>query len=147
MTSDVPQRTGNNLDPWYANYAERAAGLAASEVRALFAVASRPEVVSLAGGMPFVSALPQELIVSSMERVMRTQGPVALQYGSGQGIPQLREHILDVMALEGIRGSVDDVVTATGSQQALDLVAKLFIDPGDVILAEPKALIGFAGPG
>ena len=118
MTSDVPQRTGNNLDPWYANYAERAAGLAASEVRALFAVASRPEVVSLAGGMPFVSALPQELIVSSMERVMRTQGPVALQYGSGQGIPQLREHILDVMALEGIRGSVDDVVTATGSQQA-----------------------------
>jgi len=68
VTSDVPQRTGNNLDPWYANYAERASGLAASEVRALFAVASRPEVVSLAGGMPFVSALPQELIVSSMER-------------------------------------------------------------------------------
>ena len=145
MTSDVPQRTGNNLDPWYANYAERASGLAASEVRALFAVASRPEVVSLAGGMPFVSALPQELIVSSMERVMRTQGPVALQYGSGQGIPQLREHILDVMALEGIRGSVDDVVTATGSQQALDLVAKLFIDPGDVILAESPSYVGALG--
>jgi 2-aminoadipate transaminase len=114
VTSDgVPQRTGNNLDPWYANYAERAAGLAASEVRALFAVASRPEVVSLAGGMPFVSALPEELIVSSMERVMRTQGPTALQYGSGQGIPELREHILDIMSLEGIRGSVDNVVTAT----------------------------------
>ena len=145
VTSDVPQRTGNNLDPWYANYAERASGLAASEVRALFAVASRPEVVSLAGGMPFVSALPQELIVSSMERVMRTQGPVALQYGSGQGIPQLREHILDVMALEGIRGSVDDVVTATGSQQALDLVAKLFIDPGDVILAESPSYVGALG--
>ncbi|HET6673347.1 MAG TPA: aminotransferase class I/II-fold pyridoxal phosphate-dependent enzyme, partial [Agromyces sp.] len=133
VTSDgVPQRTGNNLDPWYSNYAERAAGLAASEVRALFAVASRPEVVSLAGGMPFVSALPQELIVSSMERVMRTQGPTALQYGSGQGIPSLREHILEVMSLEGIHGSVDNVVTSTGSQQALDLVAKLFIDPGDV---------------
>ena len=146
VTSDgVPQRTGNNLDPWYANYAERAAGLAASEVRALFAVASRPEVVSLAGGMPFVSALPQELIVSSMERVMRTQGPTALQYGSGQGIPALREHILEVMSLEGIRGSVDNVVTATGSQQALDLVAKLFIDPGDVILAESPSYVGALG--
>ncbi|HEY1106645.1 MAG TPA: PLP-dependent aminotransferase family protein, partial [Agromyces sp.] len=92
MTSDgVPQRTGNNLDPWYANYAERAAGFAASEVRALFAVASRPEVVSLAGGMPFVSALPQDLITTSMEKVMREQGPVALQYGGGAGIPALRE--------------------------------------------------------
>ena len=95
--------------------------------------------------MPFVSALPQELIVSSMERVMRTQGPTALQYGSGQGIPALREQILDVMALEGIRGSVDDVVTATGSQQALDLVAKLFIDPGDVILAESPSYVGALG--
>ena len=53
---DKPQ--GNNLDPWYSHYAERTAGLSVSEVRALFAVASRPEVVSLAGGMPFVSALP-----------------------------------------------------------------------------------------
>jgi 2-aminoadipate transaminase len=145
-TDGVPQRTGNNLDPWYANYAERAAGFAASEVRALFAVASRPEVVSLAGGMPFVSALPQELIQSSMDRVMREQGPVALQYGGGAGIPQLREHILDVMSLEGIRGaSVDDVVTSTGSQQALDFVAKLFLDPGDVVLAEAPSYVGAMG--
>ncbi len=146
VTSDgVQQRTGNNLDPWYANYAERAAGLAASEVRALFAVASRPEVVSLAGGMPFVSALPQDLVVSSMQRVMSEQGPTALQYGSGQGIPALREQILEVMALEGIKGTVDNVVTATGSQQALDLVAKLFIDPGDVILAESPSYVGALG--
>ncbi|WP_436407389.1 PLP-dependent aminotransferase family protein [Agromyces litoreus] len=147
MTSDgVPARAGNNLDPWYANYADRAAGLAASEVRALFAVASRPEVVSLAGGMPYVSALPQELITSAFERTMREQGPVALQYGSGQGIPALRAHILEVMSLEGIRGaSVDDVVTTTGSQQALDLVAKLFLDPGDVVLAEAPSYVGAMG--
>jgi 2-aminoadipate transaminase len=127
---------GNNLDPWYDSYAERTAGLAASEVRALFAVASRPEVVSLAGGMPFVSALPRDLVTGAMERVMRDQGPVALQYGSGQGLPALREHILDVMALEGIRASVDDVVVTTGSQHALELVSKIFLDPGDVVLAE-----------
>jgi DNA-binding transcriptional MocR family regulator len=132
---------GNNLDRWYGHYADRTAGLAASEVRALFAVASRPEVVSLAGGMPFVSALPKELVTGAMERVMRDSGPAALQYGSGQGLPALREHILEVMALEGIRASVDDIVVTTGSQHALELVTKLFINPGDVVLAEAPSYL------
>lgn len=132
---------GNNLDRWYDSYAARTAGLAASEVRALFAVASRPEVVSLAGGMPFVSALPRELVSSAIDRVMHDSGPAALQYGSGQGFPRLREHILEVMALEGIRASVDDVVVTTGSQHALELVAKIFLDPGDVVLAEAPSYV------
>jgi 2-aminoadipate transaminase len=136
---------GTNLDPWYEAYAARTAGLSASEVRALFAVASRPEVVSLAGGMPYVAALPADLISAAFERVMRTQGPTALQYGSGQGVPALREHILEVMAEEGIRAGVDDVVTTTGSQQAIDLVAKLFLDPGDVVLAEAPSYVGAIG--
>lgn len=135
------QNRGTNLDPWYHHYAARTSGLAASEVRALFAVASRPEVVSLAGGMPFVSALPEDLVVGAMERVMREQGAVALQYGSGQGVPALREQILDVMALEGIRASADDVVVTTGSQHALELFSKLFIDPGDVVLAEGPSYV------
>jgi 2-aminoadipate transaminase len=139
------KNTGNNLDPWYGHYADRTAGLSASEVRALFAVASRPEVVSLAGGMPFVSALPPELVSAALERVMRDNGPEALQYGSGQGTPAIREQILEVMALEGIRASVDDVVVTTGSQQALDLVTKLFIDKGDVILAESPSYVGAIG--
>jgi 2-aminoadipate transaminase len=136
---------GTNLDPWYDLYAERTAGLSASEVRALFAVASRPEVVSLAGGMPFVSALPKDLIKQAFDDVMRTQGPAALQYGSGQGVPALRERILDVMAEEHIHASVDDVVTSTGSQQAIDMVAKLFLDPGDVVLAEAPSYVGAIG--
>ncbi|QEE60125.1 PLP-dependent aminotransferase family protein [Salinibacterium sp. dk2585] len=137
--------SSTRFDPWYDHYAHRTAGLSASEVRALFAVASRPEVVSLAGGMPYVSALSPDLVTSSLERVMRDSGPTALQYGSGQGTPELREHILEIMALEGIRGSVDDVVVTTGSQQALDLVTKLFIDPGDVILAEAPSYVGAIG--
>ncbi len=137
----MTQGQGNNLDPWYSHYAERTAGLSASEVRALFAVASRPEVVSLAGGMPFVSALPQELIATAVERTVRDHGAVALQYGSGQGTPRLREQILDVMALEGIRASVDDVVVTTGSQHALELIAKLFLDPGDVVIAEGPSYV------
>ncbi len=132
---------GTNLDPWYDLYADRTAGLSASEVRALFAVASRPEVVSLAGGMPFVSALPTDLIQSAFEKVMRDEGATALQYGSGQGVPALREHILEIMAIEGIRGSVDDVVVTTGSQHALELVTKLFINPGDVVLAEGPSYV------
>jgi DNA-binding transcriptional MocR family regulator len=136
-----PVNRGNNLDPWYHHYAQRTSGLAASEVRALFAVASRPEVVSLAGGMPFVSALPKELIAGALDRVMSEQGAVAMQYGSGQGIPALREQILDVMALEGISASADDVVVTTGSQHALELFSKLFLDPGDVVLAEGPSYV------
>lgn len=136
MTND-----GTNFDPWYGLYAYRTAGLSASEVRALFAVASRPEVVSLAGGMPFVSGLPPKLITGAFERMMATHGAQALQYGSGQGVPVLREQILEVMALEGIRASVDDVVVTTGSQHALELVTKLFINPGDVVLAEGPSYV------
>lgn len=145
MTSSTPNSGAINLDPWFSHYAERASGLSASEVRALFAVASRPEVVSLAGGMPFVRALPQDLVSDALDRVMRDSGPTALQYGSGQGVPALREQILEIMALEGISASSDDVVVTTGSQQALDLVAKLFIDPGDVILAEAPSYVGAIG--
>lgn len=141
MTGQGSPQTGNNLDPWYHHYAERAAGLRASEVRALFAVASRPEVVSLAGGMPFVAALPPDLVINAMGRVMREQGPTALQYGSGQGVPVLREQILEVMALEGIRAHADDVVVTTGSQHALELVSKLFLDPGDVVLSEGPSYV------
>lgn len=134
-----------SLDPWFHHYALRAQGLSVSEVRALFAVASRPEVVSLAGGMPYVSALPKELISAALDTVMAEHGPAAMQYGSGQGIPALREQIVEIMGLEGISASMDDVVVTTGSQQALDLVTKLFIDPGDVIIAEAPSYVGAMG--
>lgn len=145
MTQTGPSSEGTNLDPWYHNYADRTAGLSASAVRALFAVASRPEVVSLAGGMPFVSALPQDLVRSAIDRVLRDYGPAAMQYGSGQGTPELREHILQVMRTEGIRGSVDDVVVTTGSQHALDLISRIFLNPGDVVLAEAPSYVGAIG--
>ncbi len=131
----------NQPRPWEELFAARTAALNASEVRALFAVASRPEVVSLAGGMPFVSALPIDLVTGAIERTLRERGSAALQYGSGQGVPALREQILDVMALEGIHATADDVVVTTGSQHALELLAKLFLDPGDVVLAEGPSYV------
>lgn len=136
---------GTRLDSWLNSYAQRTAGMRASEIRALFAVASRPEVVSLAGGMPNLSALPMDVVADIAHRLILKHGPVALQYGSGQGDPTLREQILDVMALEGIEAHPDDVVVTTGSQQALDLVARIFIDPGDVIVAEGPSYVGALG--
>lgn len=141
----VPQRPGSRLDTWVDHYAARTRGMNASEIRALFAVASRPEVVSLAGGMPYISALPLDAVAAVMSDLIATRGAVALQYGSGQGDPRLREQICDVMSLVGIEGHPDDVVVTTGSQQALDLVTRIFVDPGDVVLAEAPSYVGALG--
>jgi len=84
-------------------FATRTDGMAASEIRALFAVASRPEVVSLAGGMPNLAALPLDSLAGEVAQLVAKDGQVALQYGSAQGVPRLREQITEVMALEGIR--------------------------------------------
>ena len=137
--------TGTRLDPWLDAYAERTRGLTASQVRALFAVASRPEVVSLAGGMPFVSALPLDAIAEMVARLIRDRGAVALQYGSGQGDETLREQILDVMAPVGVRAHPDDIVVTAGSQMALDLVVRVFCDPGDVVLVEAPTYVTALG--
>jgi DNA-binding transcriptional MocR family regulator len=137
--------TGTRLDPWFGAYAERAHGMRASEIRALFSVANRPEVVSLAGGMPFIEGLPLEVIGEAMQRLIATRGTTALQYGSGQGDETLRERILEVVALEGIAAHPDDVVVTTGSQQGLDLVTRIFVDPGDVVLAEAPSYVGALG--
>jgi len=117
----------------------------ASEIRALFAVASRPEVVSLAGGMPFVQALNMDLMAETVSRLLRERGAVALQYGSGQGDVALREQILEVMADVKVSAHPDDIVVTTGSQMALDLVTRVFCDPGDVVLVEAPSYVGALG--
>jgi DNA-binding transcriptional MocR family regulator len=81
---------GSRFDPYVEQYAARTRGLSVSEIRALFAVASRPEVVSLAGGMPHLSALPMDTLADVIADLVREQGSTALQYGSGQGDPTLR---------------------------------------------------------
>ncbi|MFC7731060.1 PLP-dependent aminotransferase family protein [Actinomadura keratinilytica] len=116
-----------------------------SEIRALFAVADRPEVVSLAGGMPYVSALPLDRIGEMIGDLVARNGAQVLQYSSAQGDPVLRELICEVMQLEGIRANPDDVVVTMGAQQALDLITKIFVDPGDVVLAEAPSYVGALG--
>ncbi|WP_433330967.1 PLP-dependent aminotransferase family protein [Spirillospora sp. CA-294931] len=132
-------------DAYTDRYAARAAGMVPSEIRALFAVVSRPEIVSLAGGAPYVSALPLDIVGDMIGDLVAGRGAEVLQYGSAQGDAELRERICEVMALEGIRASAEDVVVTVGAQQALDLITKIFIDPGDVILAEAPSYVGALG--
>jgi DNA-binding transcriptional MocR family regulator len=141
--------TGTTLDDYTDRYAARVRGMTASEIRALFAVASRPEVVSLAGGAPYVAALPLDAVGEMLGRLGAEHGTTTLQYGIGQGTLELRERICEVMSLSGIDvgcgASPEDVVVTVGGQQALDLMARLFLDPGDVVLAEGPTYVGALG--
>jgi 2-aminoadipate transaminase len=141
----TPRAPHGRLDPYVERYAARTAGMTASEIRALFAVASRPEVVSLAGGMPNISGLPLDVVGGAISDLIAHHGPIAMQYGSGQGVPELREQITDVMRLEGIEAHPDDVVVTVGSQQAVDLVTRVFCDPGDVVICEAPSYVGALG--
>ena len=132
--SDVP------LDPF--TYATRTQGMTASEVRALFAVASRPEVVSLAGGMPFVEALPNREVLRVVGEVIGRRGAVALQYGGGAGQPGLKERLVELMAEEGVAGAPEEMVITSGAQQALDILGKVLIDPGDLVAVEAPSYVG-----
>jgi DNA-binding transcriptional MocR family regulator len=116
--------------------------MSASEVRALFAVASRPDVVSLAGGMPFVQALPSDDVLHVVRSVIEDQAPQALQYCEGAGLPGVRDAVAALMAEEGVEASAAQVVITNGGQQALDLVGKLLLDPGDAVVVEAPAYVG-----
>src|SRR3712207_6673821 len=140
-----PRRRDTRLDDYIDRYAARTHGMTASAIRALFAVANRPEVVSLAGGMPNIRDLPLDVVGSTLEQLVLTDGRRAMQYGSGQGEPAIRDAICEVMRLEGIEAHPDDVTVTVGSQQGLDLVTRIFCDPGDVVLVEAPSYVGALG--
>jgi len=94
--------SGTTLDDYTDRYAQRVRGMTASEIRALFSVANRPEVVSLAGGSPYVASLPLDAVGAMLAELGSTHGATTLQYGIGQGDLTLRERICDVMTLSGI---------------------------------------------
>jgi 2-aminoadipate transaminase len=131
-----------SIDRFVDLYAHRTWGMAASEVRALFAVAARAEVISLAGGMPYVEALAADHVLDVVREAIAEYGDASLQYGGGQGHRRLRERLTLLMAEEGIEADLEDVVVTTGAQQALDLLGRIFIEPGDLIAVEAPAYVG-----
>jgi DNA-binding transcriptional MocR family regulator len=131
-----------SVDPYVQLYARRTSGMSASEVRALFAVASRPDVISLAGGMPYVQALPTQDVLDVVTQVLADRSDQALQYGDGRGMPSLRERLAMLMHEEGTPADPEDMIVTAGAQQALDLVGKVLIDPGDEIAVEAPTYVG-----
>jgi 2-aminoadipate transaminase len=118
------------------SYARRLAQMRPSTIREILKVTAQPEIISFAGGLPAPELFPVAQIKAAADTVLDQHGAAALQYGPSEGFPALREWIATEMRSRGIRAVADDVLVTNGSQQVLDLVGKVFLDPGDVVLTE-----------
>ena len=130
------EQSAGAIERYSKLFAARTASMTSSAMRDLMAVTERPEVISLAGGLPDTSTFPKDSYAALMGRIAAGELARALQYGPTEGLAIARECIRDVMAAESIAVDPDDVIVTTGGQQVLDLVCKILIDPGDVIVAE-----------
>ena len=130
------------FDKWDGRYAERMKDVRSSAVRDLFAAATRPDMISFSGGMPEVSRVPVDEVAAAATSALRESGCEALQYGSSEGRHALRAFVCELMAEIGVRIRPDDTVITAGAQQALDLLAKVFLNPGDVIITEGPTYLG-----
>ncbi|MGA7463690.1 MAG: PLP-dependent aminotransferase family protein [Candidatus Korobacteraceae bacterium] len=128
--------------PWAHRYAQRTKTAKSSIIRELLKLTQRPEVISFAGGLPAPEVFPVARFQEACHRVLSTQSAIALQYGPTEGYRPLRELIVAHMARYGILASVDNILITSGSQQALDLIAKLLINRGDRILVESPTYLG-----
>lgn len=127
--------------PWQQRYAQRTQRMTSSAVRELLKLTSRPDVISFAGGLPSPEVFPVEQVREAVDRVLTTHGTSALQYSTTEGFAPLREFVAASMARYGIRVGLDHIIMTTGSQQALDLIGKVLINPGDRILTETPSYL------
>ena len=128
--------TSRDLERYAGLFASRTKVMKSSAMRDIMAVTARPEVISLAGGLPDTSSFPPETFAAVTARIAEQSCAKALQYGPTEGLPETKDCIAEVMAAEGMRVDHDDLIVTTGGQQVIDLVTKTLIDPGDVIVAE-----------
>jgi 2-aminoadipate transaminase len=132
-----PSRTtARDLERYAGLFARRTQEMKSSAMRDLMAITARPEVISLAGGLPDTTCFPSEDVAELMSRVAADASARALQYGPTDGMDELKDCIVQVMAEEGMDVGADELLITTGGQQVIDLVCKTLIDPGDVIVAE-----------
>ncbi|MGI8631248.1 MAG: PLP-dependent aminotransferase family protein [Solirubrobacterales bacterium] len=134
--------SSSEVDRYARLFADRVRGMRSSAMRDLMAITARPEIISLAGGLPDTSTFPPETFASVMTRVAHESVAAALQYGPTDGFEETKRCAAEVMAAEGMRVDPDDILITTGGQQGLDLVAKTLINPGDVILCEAPTYPG-----
>jgi 2-aminoadipate transaminase len=134
--------SSRDLERYAGLFAARTKVMRSSAMRDLMAVTARPEVISLAGGLPDTSTFPAESFAAQMTRVARKSAAEALQYGPTEGFEETKECILEVMGAEGMLPECDDIIVTTGGQQAIDLVCKTLLDPGDVVVCEAPTYPG-----
>jgi 2-aminoadipate transaminase len=127
---------------WTSRYAQRTKGIKSSAIRELLKFTQRPEVISFAGGLPASEVFPTERFREACCKVLDTQPHLALQYGATEGYEPLREMIARHIARYGIKAKSENVLITSGSQQALDLIGKLLINPGDRVLVEAPTYLG-----
>lgn len=143
MPARRPGRTqARDLERYASLFSARTQVMKSSAMRDLMALTSRPEVISLAGGLPDTSTFPAEDLAKLMSHLAAKSTARALQYGPTEGIDEVREAIIQVMAAEGTHVDGDDVLVTTGGQQVIDLVCKTLVDPGDVVIAEAPTYPG-----
>ena len=128
--------------PWEHRYAQRTQRMKASAIRELLKLTENPEVISFAGGLPAPEVFPVNEIQDACNKVLQEQPRVALQYGSTEGYTPLREMIARHSTRYGIQISAENVMITSGSQQALDLIGKIFINHGDRVLVESPTYMG-----
>lgn len=122
--------------------AHRAECLEPSTIREVLNLTERPGMISLAGGLPSAETFPVDIVDEATSRVLRSSGREALQYAGSEGFPPLREWVADRVRRKGIAASASDVLITTGSQQALDLVAKVLVEPGAPVAVESPTYLG-----
>ncbi|MCD6427579.1 MAG: PLP-dependent aminotransferase family protein [Caldisericaceae bacterium] len=128
---------------WKTKFSERSITMKASAIRELLKLVDSPDIISLAGGMPDPKLFPKEVIAEISRNVFLNHGGKALQYGATEGIPSLRETLVNEGISEGIETlTIDNLIVTTASQQGLDLVSKIFINPGDTIIVEAPSYVG-----
>jgi 2-aminoadipate transaminase len=127
---------------WDHRYAQRTLQMKSSAIRELLKLTERPDIISFAGGLPAPEVFPVEEFKEACLRVLETQGPVALQYGTTEGYLPLRDMIARHTTRYGIEVTADNILITSGSQQALDLLGKIFINRGDRIIVESPTYLG-----
>src|ERR1700751_5823491 len=127
---------------WTSRYAQRTKGIKSSAIRELLKFTQRPEVISFAGGLPAPQVFPAERFQEACQKVLEENHPLALQYGATEGYEPLREMVARHIARYGIKAKSENVLITSGSQQALDLIGKLLINPGDRVLVEAPTYLG-----
>ncbi len=128
--------------PWDYRYAQRTQRMTSSTIRELLKLTEQPDIISFGGGMPAPEMFPVKEFGEACERVLRDCSAQALQYGSTEGYLPLREMIARHSVRYGISISPENIMITTGSQQALDLLGKIFINRGDRILVESPTYLG-----